>query len=118
MARTTDTDALLTAIDNETPVSADDFRSDMVYVARASWCNLSYKGRYEEAADQLWDYVDEIGKVLGADDATLIALTILDIVAESDEIEGTQAEELADLREWVERNGGVFNFRRALRQRA
>lgn len=108
-------DTLLAAIDDETPISGDDFAQRITHFTKVNLCDLSYKGRHEEAADQLWTFVDEIDDVIGVDDAVQTALTLLDVASQSGRLDDQQEKELADLRAWIEAEGSMFNFKRALK---
>jgi hypothetical protein len=108
-------DTLLTAVDEHAPIDADSFQRDVAYSAKTSWCDLSYKGRFEDAADEIWDLIDEISQIAEVEDMIEAAHAILDVAERSGRLSDIQENELDDLREWVDQQGSVYNFERALR---
>jgi len=110
-----DADTLLTAVDEHAPVDADSFQRDVAYSAKTSWCDKAYKERFEEAADEIWDLIDEVGQIVEVEDMIEAVHAILDVAEQSGELSDTQLDELDDLREWVDQQGSMYNFERALR---
>lgn len=113
MNRLTD-DRILNAVDQRAPVSADDFQRDVAYSAKTSWCDKAYKGRFEEAADEIWDLIDEVDRIVEVEAMSEAAHAILDVAEQSGKLSDTQLDELDDLREWVDQEGSMYNFKRAL----
>jgi hypothetical protein len=107
-------DRLLNAVDQRAPVSADDFQRDVAYSAKMSWTQKAYKGRFDEAADEIWDLIDEIGQIVEVEDMIETAHAILDVAEQSERLSDRQLDELSDLREWVDQEGSMYNFKRAL----
>jgi DNA helicase HerA-like ATPase len=110
-----DADTLLTAVDNHAPISAADFERDVAYAAQTSWCDKAYKERFEEAADEIWNAIDEMGQIVEVEDMIEAAHAILDVAEQSGKLSDTQLDELGDLREWVDQKGSMYNFKRTLR---
>lgn len=108
-----DADTILDAVEDDAPVDADFFEERIVTAAR-QWCDLAYKGRLEDAADHIWDSINEISQIVQVDDAIEAAHALLDIAEQSGDLSETQMAELADLREWIESEGSMYNFKRAL----
>jgi len=111
-----DADTLLSAVDEHAPVDADDFQRDVAYSAKTSWCDLAYKNRFEEAADEIWDLIDEISQIVEIENMIEAAHAILDVAEESGRLSDIQRDKLNDLREWVDQKGSMHNFERALRE--
>ena len=110
-----DADTLLSAVDEHAPIDADDFQRDVAYSAKTSWCDKAYKERFEEAADEIWDLINEISQIVEVEDMIEAAHAILDVAEQSGNLSDTQLDELDDLREWVDQQGSMYNFKRALR---
>jgi hypothetical protein len=112
-----DADTLLTTVDENAPIDAGGFEDRIVTAAR-QWCDFAYKGRFEKAADEVWALMDELSQIIDIDEhggVTEVAHAILDVAEESGELGETQLGEMADLREWIDQNGGMYNFRRSLK---
>ena len=110
-----DADTLLTAVDKNAPIDAEDFQRDVAYAAQTSWCDKAYKERFEEAASEIWDVIDEISQIVKVEYVTEAAHAILDVAEQSGKLSDTQLDELGDLREWVDEKGAMYNFKRAVR---
>jgi len=109
-----DADTILNAVENDAPVDADDFEARIVTAAR-QWCDYAYKARFEDAADHIWDSMEELSQIVQVDDMIEATHALLDIAEQSGDLSETQMGELADLREWIESEGSMYNFKRALR---
>jgi len=107
-------DRLLTAVDEHAPVSADDFQRDVAHSAKTSWTDKAYKGRFEEAADEIWDLINEVAQIVEVESMPEAAHAILDVAEQSQRLSDVQERELDDLREWVDEKGAMYNFKRAL----
>ena len=107
-------DTILDAVENDSPISADDFEERIAYAAKTIWTDKAYKGRFEEAADSIWDVINEISEIAQVDDMIEAAHAILDIAEQSGKLSDTQEGELDELREWVDSKGAMYNFKRAL----
>jgi uncharacterized protein with ATP-grasp and redox domains len=107
-------DTLLTAVDENAPIDAEDFQRDVAYSAKTSWCDKAYKGRFEDAADEIWDLIDEVSQIAEVEDMIEAAHAILDVAEGSGRLSDIQENELDDLREWVDQKGSMYNLKRAL----
>jgi DNA-directed RNA polymerase delta subunit len=107
-------DTILDAVDERAPIDSDKLQQRIVYEARASWCDLAYKGRFEEIADRIWGLMDELREIVQIDDALEAAHAIFDIAEQSGELSEAQIEELVEMREWIDSEGGRYNWKRAL----
>lgn len=107
-------DRILNAVDEHAPVSADDFQRDVAYSAKVSWTNKVYENDFEEAASEIWDLIDEIGQIVEVEDMIETAHAVLDVAEQSEKLSDRQLDELDDLREWVDQEGSMYNFKRAL----
>jgi hypothetical protein len=110
-----DADTLLTAVDKNAPIDADSFQRDVAYAAQTSWCDKAYKERFEEAADEIWTLVNQISEVVTVEAMTEAAHAILDVAEQSGKLSDTQLDELDELRKWVDQEGAMYNFKRAVR---
>jgi len=109
-------DTLLTAVDENAPIAADAFQRDVAYSAKTSWCDKAYKERFEDAADEIWDLIDEISQIVEVEDMIEAAHAILDVAEQSGRLSDIQENELDDLRGWVEQDGSMYNFKRSLQK--
>jgi hypothetical protein len=108
-------DTLLTAVEEHAPIDGDAFQRDVAHAAKTSWCDKAYKERFEDAADEIWDLIDEISQIVEVEDMIEAADAILDVAEQSGKLSDTQLDELGDLREWVDQKGSMYNFKRALK---
>ena len=104
---------LLAAAQNQ--ANMGDFEQDVVRAAKTSWCDKAYKFRFEEAADEIWDLIDQISKGVKIEDRPEAARAILDIASESGQLSDIQKRQLDDLRAWINREGAKYNFYLELR---
>jgi len=103
-------DSILDAIENDAPISADDFEERVAYKAKTMWCDMAYKGRFEKAADSIWDLLDELTQIIEINDMPEAAQAIFDIAEQSGKLSDIQE----GVREWVAAEGTMYNFRRGV----